>query len=299
MIRHDIAVLANPLAGRGRHRDVFPEVFARLQDAGATVRLVQARTGDEASQACHRAIADGTTVLVAVGGDGTVHAALQAVAGTLIPLAVVPTGTGNDFAAGVGVPADPLIAVDGVVAALKAGTTHPIDLARIVTDDGDTRWYGGVLAAGFDAMVNERANRMRHPRGPRRYDLAIALELARLHSWRYTLRLDGELLCHDGVLVAVGNCPSYGGGMRICPDADPTDGLLDVVLAAPLGRARLALLRPRLREGTHVGDPRVSTYLVREVRLEAYGIVGYADGERVAPLPLTVTCVLGALRLLR
>jgi diacylglycerol kinase (ATP) len=140
---------------------------------------------------------------------------------------------------------------------------------------------------------------MRRPRGPRRYDLAILLELARVRPRRYTLELDGADHSFTGTLVAIGNCASYGGGMRIAPAADPADGLLDVVTAAPLGRAALIRLRPRLRAGTHVTDPRVSTFRARRIRLDADGIVGYADGERVGPLPLDVTCVPGAVRLLR
>ena len=106
------------------------------------------------------------------------------------------------------------------------------------------RWFGAVLAAGFDAIVNERANRMRWPRGPRRYD------------WRSCWSCSG---CGPGATGCASTArtsrrgagrdrehPSYGGGMRICPDADPADGLLDVVVAAPIGRVALARLKPRL-----------------------------------------------------
>jgi diacylglycerol kinase (ATP) len=291
----DIAVLANPSAGRGRHRGLLPAVLDAMAVGGRTVRLLDAGTGAQAEQACRRAVAGGVAALVAVGGDGTVHRALQAVAGTPVGFGVIPAGTGNDFAAGVGVPPDPMVAAETIAAAVRDRTGRPVDLARLRTADGEVRWFGAVLAAGFDAVVNERANRMRRPRGPRRYDIAIALELARLRPRRYTLSLDGVTQTVDGVLVAVGNCPSYGGGMRICPDADPTDGLLDVLVADSMGRVSLARLRPRLRRGTHVLDRRVHTHRAREVRIDAHGIVGYADGERIAPLPLTVSCVPGAL----
>lgn len=292
---NDIAVLANPSAGRGRHRGLLPAVLDALGGAGRVVRLLDAGTADEAQRACRRAVDDGVAALVAVGGDGTVHRALQAVAGTPVGLGIVPAGTGNDVAAGIGVPTDPLMAAGAIAAAVRDRTARPVDLARVHTADGEVRWFGAVLAAGFDAVVNERANQMRRPRGPRRYDVAVALELARMRPHRYTLTLDGVSQSFDGVLVAVGNCPSYGGGMRICPAADPTDGLLDVVVGAAMSRSSLALLKPRLRRGTHVDDRRVSSYRAREVRIDAYGIVGYADGERVAPLPLTVTCMPGAL----
>ena len=294
----DIAVLANPRAGRGRHRGLLPGVLERLGAAGRAVRLLEADTGEDAEKACHRAVAEGVAAVVAVGGDGTVHRALQAVAGAPVGFGVVPAGTGNDFADAVAVPSDPLKAAEAIAAALRDRRDHRLDLARVTTGRGDVRWFGAVLAAGFDAVVNERANRMAWPRGPRRYDLAIALEMARLRARPYTLEIDGIDHSFAGVLVAVGNCPSYGGGMRICPDADPRDGLLDVVVADELGRGALVRLKPRLRRGTHVTDPRVHSYRARRVRIDAPGIIGYADGERIAALPLEISCEPGAVRLL-
>ncbi|MGX6603743.1 diacylglycerol/lipid kinase family protein [Micromonosporaceae bacterium Da 78-11] len=314
MTSDDIAVLANPSAGRGRHRGLLPGVLQRLAVGGRAVRLLTADTGEEAEKACHTAVADGIAALVAVGGDGTVHRAVQAAAGQPVGFGVVPAGTGNDFAAGIGVPRDPFEAAETIAGALRDGRERRIDLARITADGSaglgsglagltatgqDGRWFGAVLAAGFDAIVNERANAMRWPRGPRRYDLAILLELARLRPRRYALELDGVDHGFAGMLVAVGNCESYGGGMRILPGADPRDGLLDVVVATPLGRCALARLKPRLRRGTHVTDPRVTTFRARQVRLHAEDIIGYADGERIGPLPLEITCVPGAIRLLR
>ena len=299
MTSDDIAVLANPRAGRGRHRGLLPAVLERLGAAGRTVRLLEAGSGDEAEQACRQAVAEGLGALVAVGGDGTVHRALQAVATTQVGFGVVPAGTGNDFAAGTGVPSAPLKAAEAIAAAIRDQRDRAMDLARVTTAEGDVRWFGAVLAAGFDAIVNERANRMRRPRGPRRYDLAILLEMARLRPRRYTLVLDGADRSLTGVLVAIGNCRSYGGGLLICPDADPADGLLDVVVTSSLGRGALIRLKPRLRRGTHLSDPRVAAYTAREVRIKAEGIIAYADGERIAALPLLVSCIPGAVRLLR
>ena len=294
----DIAVLANPSAGRGRHRGLLPGVLQRLGAAGPPVRLLEAHSSEEAEKACDRAVADGVVALVAVGGDGTVHQALQAAAGRPVGFGVVPAGTGNDFAVCTGVPADPLAAAAAIADALVLHRSRQVDLARTTGADGAVRWFGAVLAAGFDAIVNERANRMRWPRGPRRYDLAILLELARLRPRLYALEIDGADHGFEGTLVAVGNCASYGGGMRIVPDADPYDGLLDVVTAAPLSRAALTRLKRRLRRGTHVTDPRVTTFRARHIRLHADDIIGYADGERIGPLPLEITCMPGAIRFL-
>ncbi|MFI1988726.1 diacylglycerol/lipid kinase family protein [Actinoplanes sp. NPDC020271] len=294
-----IAVLANPHAGRGRHRGLLPGVLQALGASGHPVRLLEADSGTGAERACHRAVDDGAVALVAVGGDGTVHRALQAVAGRAVRFGVVAAGTGNDFATAVGVPGNPRQAAAAITAALEADRDHPIDAVLAADAAGRERWFCAVLAAGFDALVNERANRMTRPRGPRRYDLAVMLELARLRARDYTLEIDGETRTVRAEIVAVGNAASYGGGMRILPGADPADGLLDVIWASPLGRGGLAALKPRLRQGTHVTDPRVTVLRARHVRVHAEGIVGYADGERLGPLPLDLTVVPGAIRLLR
>ncbi|TDB74047.1 diacylglycerol kinase family protein [Micromonospora sp. KC723] len=294
-----VAVLANPTAGRGRHRNLLPRLLERLAVAGRPVELLTAGTEAEAEAVCRAAVAGGAGALVAVGGDGTVHRALQAVAGTGVPFGPVPAGTGNDFAADTGFPADPLAAAGVIAEAVRAGRDRPVDLARMTGAGGEHRWYGAVLAAGFDAVVNERANRLRWPRGRRRYDLAILVELARLRPRRYTLRLDGVEHTVEAVLVAVGNSACYGGGMRVCPDADPTDGLLDVVVGGRFDRRTLIRVRPRVYRGEHVTHPLVRCYRAHTVELAAEGITTYADGERALELPVRISAVPGALRLLR
>jgi diacylglycerol kinase (ATP) len=297
-----VAVLANPTAGRGRHRGLLPDVLDRLGAAGHEVLLLHAEDGAAAEAACRSAVADGARALITVGGDGTVHRALQAVAGTEVAFGAVPAGTGNDFAAELtpgATPAHPLAVAERLAAALHVGATRRVDLARIDGPAGETRWFGAVLAAGFDAIVNERANGMRFPRGSRKYDLAIMIELARLRPRRYALRLDGRAHELDAVLVAVGNGACYGGGMRICPVAEITDGLLDVVVAGRVGRAELVRIKPRVYRGTHVDHPKVQSFRARTVELAAEDIVGYADGERACPLPVTITCVPGALAALK
>ncbi|HLL68710.1 MAG TPA: diacylglycerol kinase family protein [Micromonosporaceae bacterium] len=302
-----VAVLVNPDAARGRYRAILPAVVARLGRRGGPVEVLEATTAAAARQACQRAVAGGAAALVAVGGDGTVHVALQAVAGRGVPLAVVAAGTGNDFATELGLPTDPVAAADVAALALGTGITRAIDLARVTGPAGGARiagpaggahWYGAVLGAGFDGLVNERANRMRFPRGPRRYDVAILAELAGLRARRYTLGLDDDVVEVDAVLVAVGNTASYGGGMRICPAADPTDGMLDVVVVGAVSRATLLRIKPRLYTGRHVEHPAVTQYRARRVEIASAGLVAYADGERSLALPITITSHPGVLTLL-
>ena len=152
-----------------------------------------------------------------------------------------------------------------------------------------------VLCCGFDSAVTARADRLRWPRGPRRYDVAILAELARLRPRELTLVLDGEPRTLAATLVAVGNTPWYGGGIRVCPAADPADGAFDVTVVGPVSRRELVRTRPRLAAGAHVGHPAVTVHRARRVELVGEGPGTYADGEPIAPLPAVSVCVPGAL----
>jgi diacylglycerol kinase (ATP) len=290
-------VLVNPVAGRRRHNRV-PEVLAALARAGRATRVLSTADRAEAQAACHAAVIGGAAALVAVGGDGTLHLALQAVATRPVGLGIVPAGTGNDFAAAVGVPGDPVAAAERIASALTSQVARAVDLARVDDARGRSRWYAGVLAAGFDAAVNARANRMRFPRGPSRYHVAILVELARLPIGRYELTVDGQPLTADAVLLAISNSGQYGGGLRIVPGADLSDGRMEVVIGRAMSRRTLIRLAAKLRSGTHLEHPLVSVVQARVVEITSPGGVTFADGEEVFAPPLTARCVPGALTLI-
>jgi diacylglycerol kinase (ATP) len=287
----EIALLTNPTAGKGkgggRVRDAALE---RMRDCGLVVRNLQGRDADEALDLARQCVADGVGSLVVCGGDGMVHLALQAVAGTETAIGMIPAGTGNDVARYFDLPRkDPVAAADIVV----AGRTRSVDLAR-----AGGRYFLTVLAAGFDAVVNERANRMTWPRGQMRYNLATLAELRVFQPLPYVLQLDDREVRLDAMLVAVGNGPSFGGGLRITEGAVLDDGFLDVVIIKPISKPDLIRTYPKLFKGTHVHHPQYEHHLVRSVTVAAPGIISYADGERFGALPLTVECVPGALTVL-
>jgi diacylglycerol kinase (ATP) len=283
----DIALLTNPTAGKGKGAKVRDAALARLREGGLVVRNLQGRDADEALDLARQCVADGVEVLVVCGGDGMVHLALQAVAGTKTALGMIPAGTGNDVARYFDLPRkDPVAAADVVL----AGRSRTVDLAR-----AGTRYFVTVMAAGFDAVVNERANRMTWPKGQMRYNLATLAELRVFEPLPYVLQLDDRELKLDAMLVAVGNGPSFGGGLRITEGAVLDDGMLDVVIIKPISKLDLIRTYPKLFKGTHVHHPQYEHHLVRSVTLAAPGIVTYADGERFGALPLTVECAPGAL----
>jgi diacylglycerol kinase (ATP) len=266
-------------------------VLAALREGGLTPTVLNAATRADAETMAAEAVAGGTAAVVAVGGDGTAHTALQAVARTPTPLAVVPAGTGNDLALALGVPRDPLAAVRALADDLRTGDRRRVDLGRTAG-----RWWATVLCCGFDSAVSDRATRLRWPRGPRRYDVAILAELARLRPREVTLVLDGEPRTVPVTLVAVGNTCWYGGGMKVCPGADPGDGLFDVTVVSAISRLELIRTKPLLMTGTHVENAAVSVFRAARVELTSPGVTTYADGEPVAPLPAVAECVPGALR---
>jgi diacylglycerol kinase (ATP) len=285
----EVALATNPTSGKGRGARLVGPVAERLGGHGIAVRVVTGEDAAEATGLVAAAVADGVDAVVALGGDGMVHLAAQAVCGTDTPLGIVPAGTGNDFAVALGVPTDPMSAVDRLV----NGRPRSIDAVR-----SSGVWWLNVLGSGFDSAVNERANRMRWPKGKRRYDLAILAELRVFRPIRFCLTLDGVPWETEAMLVAVGNGVSYGAGMRITPDAVLDDGLLDVTVIGPLPRWELLRVFPTVYKGAHVRHPAVSQRRARVVRLEAAGQVAYVDGERLGPLPTTAECVPGAVRIL-
>ena len=286
----EVAVLVSPTAGRGRAGVLADDVLAAFRAAGLSPRLLPATTGADAEQQAADAVADGAGAVVAVGGDGTVHAAVQAVAGTSAALAVVPAGTGNDLVRALGIPAGAAAAACAAAEDLAAGEHRTIDAGRT----GD-RWWATVLCCGFDSAVSDRANRLRWPKGRRRYDVAVLAELARLRPVELTMVLDGEEQTLPVTMVAVGNTPWYGGGMKVCPAADPGDGLFDVTVVGATSRLELIRTKPRLTAGTHVEHPMVSVHRAARVELSSPSVTTYADGEPVAPLPAVAECVPGAL----
>ncbi|WP_347978506.1 diacylglycerol kinase [Microbacterium sp. ProA8] len=292
-----VALLVNPAARAGAHTGAATRAAEHLRTRGVQTSILSGGSAAESSALLRAAIQVGVDAVAVAGGDGTVNLAIQEVAGTGIPLGIVPSGSGNDFAATLG-----LRELDVTAAAdtIAGGRTRRVDLARVTRSDGSTQYFGSVLASGFDSKVNDRANAMRWPRGGSRYNIAILVEFLTLAGIPYEVELelaDGtrENLSGDLVMATVGNGRTYGGGIPICPDADPADGLLDLVLVRPAGRLRLLRLLPRVYRGTHGGVAEVSIRRVRAVRLSSPGVTAYADGDPIGALPLRVDVVPGAL----
>jgi diacylglycerol kinase (ATP) len=293
-VTRGVALLVNPTSGGGRGAREGRAAADRLRSLGIGVRLIEGADATDALALARDAIAAGVDGLVVAGGDGMVHLGVQCVAGMDVPLGIVATGTGNDFATALGIPAHNASAAADVIA---RWTVRSVD--AVLTDSAaGSRWFAGVLSAGFDSAVNELANSRRWPKGRMRYNLAILQELGVFKPEAFRLTIDGTVIELDAMLAAVGNNTSYGGGMQIAPGAVLDDGLLHVTVLAKVGRITLLRVFPKVYKGTHISHPAVHVYVGRQIRLEAPGAIAYADGERIGPLPLTATCVPGALHVL-
>ena len=291
-----VTMLTNPASGHGSAPHAAERAVAQLHRRGVDVVAIAGTDAEHARRLVDGALERGMDALVVVGGDGIISLALQVLAQTDIPLGIIPAGTGNDHAREFRIPTkDPEAAADVVV----DGVVETVDLGRIMGADGTDRWFGTVMAAGFDSLVTDRTNRMRWPHGRMRYNLAMVAELSKLRLLPFRLSFDGEELVTDLTLAAFGNTKSYGGGMLICPNADPTDGLLDATMVASASRTRLIRLFPTVFKGTHVDLDEVRTARARTITVDSPGINAYADGEFVCPLPVEVSAVSGALKILR
>jgi len=299
-------VVVNPASGGGRAGRMLPQVLALLRRSPGH-RLVQHRTSGwvHATEVTRRATTVGEdAALVVIGGDGLTHLGLNACAGTSTRLAVVPAGTGNDLARGIGLRLkDPLASVRALLDS-QLRTVDLIDTAHDdapgqATPDGARRLIGSVVATGFDALVNLRANHMRHPRGSLRYTVATLVELPVFAPLPYRLELDGHNREVEAMLIAIGNTACYGGGMQICPEAKPDDGLLDLTILHAASRAVLIRLLPQMHSGRFVRHPVVERLQAKKVIIDGHRVnragamlgplTAMGDGEVIGPLPLTLT----------
>lgn len=282
-----IHLLTNPAARGSAGPAGTDAVIREFETRGYEVAAVSGDTpGDTESAAAH-VVAGGAERLVVLGGDGMVHIAIQAVAETKTVLGILPLGTGNDFAGGLGLPTDLSAAVQAALGAPKA-----IDLMRV-----GPRWAASVATVGFSAAVNARANSMRWPRGASRYTVATVLELPRLATQVYELTIDGEAHDVPATLITIANTSDFGGGMRISPTADPTDGMLDVTVVGDAGRFELLRWFRKVFDGTHLDHSKVSTLRGAHITITSPHTQVWADGELISDTPVSIEAVPGALQL--
>jgi diacylglycerol kinase (ATP) len=284
-----VLILAiNPFSGRGHATRQARRASAFFSSAGISAIEVQGQDLFDFRKKFVDALNNqSVTGVVAVGGDGFVHELIQHVVSRDLPLGVIPCGTGNDFARSLGIYS---LSFRQQVELIAQSKPRVIDLGRI-----DQRWFAAILSTGFDALVNEKANQMRWPKGRMKYNIAMVQKLVSLKPSPYRIRMDQEEIEVDATLISVANGSSYGGGMKVCPAASLDDGLFDVMILGEVSRFELLRVFPKVYRGNHVGHPTVSFYRCREIEIRGAGS-SVADGEPMGELPLTAQCVSSVLK---
>lgn len=278
-----VALLTNPKAGAGLGGLAALEVQKHLNNAGIDVISLQGADEESARRLAMTAVNSGQIdALVVCGGDGLINLGLQCVVNTTVALGLVPAGTGNDHARAYDIPTNARQAA----ALIVAGRGVVADVGRAEFPSGDSRVFGTIAAVGFDSLVTARATRMKWPPGQARYTLAAAREFLSFKARRTEVSFDGVTHSMDVSLIATGNTPFYGGGMRMCPEASPVDGQFQVTVLKKMSRLQAAKRFHTVFDGNVLDDPGVEGYTARRVEIDMPGIDAFADGEFFAPTPI-------------
>ena len=272
-------VLVNPSAGGGRVRDLLPRLEGALRDNGIPHRLVMTTSLEHGIDEAREAAAGGE-VPVVMSGDGLIGQVGGALAGTGVPIGVIPGGRGNDFARVLGIPTE----IPGAVALIANGATRRVDVGEV-----NGRRFLGIASCGFDSDVNRIANETRVIKGDLVYLYAVLRGLAAWKPARFEVTLDGIRREFTGYSVAAANSRAYGGGMYLAPDAELDDGRLDVVTTSDVSKLRCLANLPKVFTGRHVENEEVTVARASEVEITAdRPFAVYADGDHLADLPARI-----------
>jgi YegS/Rv2252/BmrU family lipid kinase len=286
----DVVLIVNPSAGGGRGARALPAIQARLGELGLSVLTESTRDLNHARELAAAAASAGR-LTVTLGGDGLagcVAGVLREHPGSV--LGILPGGRGNDFARANAIPLDPVLACD----VIAGGHERLVDVG-----DVDGRTFIGIASLGFDSHANHHANQAPARFGRGVYFYAALRTLATFRHATFRVTIDGTLDMFSGWSVAAANGPSYGGGMRVAPDADLHDGRLDIVLIRASSRLRFLRTLPKVFKGAHVNSPMVDVVRGTEVQIATdHPFTVYADGDPIAVTPCTVRAIPDAIRVL-
>jgi len=265
-------LIVNLIAGHGRCKELFPRVRSELDRRGIDYDLHFTNEPMEATDVCRMGIEAGFTHIVAMGGDGTVNEVANGLCGMDATLCVIPAGNGNDFVRTIGIPLDPIHALD----VLAQGKTRRIDLGRVAED----RCVVNGLGVGIDAQVARDVLAMKRLRGVPAYVSAAVREVFRFKAFPITLTSEDWSLDLECLSLGVANGPYCGGGFKLAPNAEVEDGLLDVAAIGDFPRLERLIRLPQARAGKHLQLSRVHYRQVTAVTVSSSAkLVAHIDGE--------------------
>ncbi|MBK5233157.1 MAG: diacylglycerol kinase family lipid kinase [Thermoleophilia bacterium] len=283
------ALIINPSAGGGRALKLLPEVERQLDARRMIFRVERTRSVEHGVDLALDAI-EGREIPVVMSGDGLIGAVGGAMAGVDWPLGLIPAGRGNDLARGLGIPTDPAEAVH----CLDHGFERLIDIG-----DANGERFLGIASVGFDSEANRIANDAKVLKGTLVYAYAALRALISWKPERFALVEGGIQSRYTGYTVAVANNGYYGGGMNLAPDAELSDGRLDVVVIGDAPKFRFLMDLPKVFRGTHIKNEEVEYWQTSSIEIRASKpLVVYADGDPLTKLPATIRVLPSALSMI-
>src|SRR3954447_22133987 len=284
-----LTLLVNPSSAGGKSLKLLPQVEAALDARRVEFRVERTRSLEHGVDLAQRAVELGE-VPVVVSGDGLMGAVGGALAGAETPVGLIPGGRGNDLARALGIPDDPEAAVEVVL----AGHSRRIDVG-----EANGKRFLGIVSVGFDSECNRVANEVTIIRSNLVYVYSLFRTLLTWRPARFTIRSESERIRTSGYSISVANNSTFGGGMRIAPEADLDDGLLDVITVGEVGKLRFVANLRKVFNGTHVDQEQVRMFRASRVEITASRpFPVYADGEHLTELPVSVRVLPRALSVL-
>ncbi len=296
--REKILVLVNPAADRGRSTQAQRPVADYLAGRGCKADFLRSQSSEDFEQRAAEGVTAGYRAIVALGGDGTFQHLVKATLGADVALGFFPAGVGNDIAAGLGLPLDPVAAAH----AFLHSPPRLVDILRARFSDGRSSVYVGGGGLGLDAQAAQYASgKFRRLSGAARYIAAALWAMAAFQPFHLQAEIDGELYAPSEplMLAAAANTPTYGAGIKIAPTAEMDDGLLDLVLVKQLSWTRLLEIIPVILRTGDVRGPEIQRFRARRVRLRAdRPVLFHGDGEVLGNAPVEIETLPGAVRVL-
>ncbi len=288
--KESILFIVNPASNGGKAEQVGDRVISYLSKTGTNLERIDTHGPGHALREAKEAVKEGVGRIIVCGGDGTVHEVANALAETDAVLGIIPAGRGNDLARAAGIPPDPIAAAETALSI----TARRFDLGKVAG-----RYFGTIATLGFDSEVSRAAQNISLPLTGR--TLYIYAILRTLISYRASqIRLEGDFGVVEGkfFLVATGNSPEYGGGIRILPQAVSDDGTLDICVIRDLSRIRVLFLLRRAINGLHTDHPKVQMLRSKSLQIETDTPMWiYGDGEKLTETPARIENIPGALRI--
>jgi len=286
-----VIILLNPTAKLGKARRLLERALKVFRRQRVRFDVRESQSSQHLMELARGAREEKPDLIVSAGGDGTHHHVINGLFRSDIPLGLLPLGTGNDFAKGVGMPMD----VQSAAAALLKGQVREIDVAQ-----AGAAIYGCIAGVGFDSTVTHYANE--HARwlsGSLAYTWSLLRCMREYRPQSLEIIADGESFSGDVVFAVVGNNASYGGGIRLAPRAKLDDGLLDICIIPYMSRLELLRWVPRAYRGEHLHHPRIKYFQARKITLRSAARMElFGDGEFLQELPATIEVVPRALRVI-